>query len=370
MSNLDDLIQRYLNNTASDEDRAALMAMIQSEEFEVQIKNTISEDLRAEMLQKRLPDLESQIRSEAIYQRILATRTQSEVEKMWVERESQIEAPSTGKYLKRVWYAAASFVVLTTASVLLYTQYRQTQQPTAFIDQPSEQWIKISNSGTELQKIALNDGSIISLEPGSEVRYPEKFDAKREVYLSGEAFFEIAKDAAHPFLVYTNEVTTKVLGTSFRIKARQQSKEIVVAVTTGKVSVYAKPASAGFLSKSVQEVTLTPNLQAIYSRSDQCVVKQIVESPKVIAPQSLPKDYYTNTQVVQILSELGKSYGVEIKYDKEALANCTLVSDVMDGEGLYDQLEVICHALGGRYSIEGTAIVIEAGGCNQIDVKP
>ena len=91
--------------------------------------------------------------------------------------------------------------------------------------------------------MTLQDGSTVILEPGGEFRYNEKFLNPREVYLSGDAFFEVTKDASRPFLVYANEITTKVLGTSFRIKANQGEKEIVVAVKTGKVSVMANSVS-------------------------------------------------------------------------------------------------------------------------------
>ena len=191
---------------------------------------------------------------------------------------------------------------------------------------------------------------------------------KREICLTGEAFFEITKDAAHPFLVYTNEVTTKVLGTSFRIKAHRQAKEIIVAVKTGKVSVFAQPIDAG--AKKTQEVTLTPNLQAVYNRMQQSVVKKIVEKPSVIKPASVNKSYYTNIKVVTLLRALSESYGVEIKYSEAVLANCTLTTDIMDEENLYDQLEVICNALGAHYAMEGATIVIESHGCEKNDVKP
>jgi transmembrane sensor len=364
MNNLDDLIQRYLNNTASDEERATLMAMIRSGQYEDDIKDMISEELRAELLHNQTPDLVAQAKSEVIFKKILDART-PESEKMWIDRNDQ---PPTK--FKNAWrfigYAAASLLLLATAGILLYTQRSQPQTETAFEKQPDTSWVKIFNGQTHVEKITLEDGSIISLEPGSEIQYPEKFGDKREICLTGEAFFEIKKDAAHPFLVYTNEVTTKVLGTSFRIKAHQQSKEIIVAVTTGKVSVFAKPDAS---AEKIQEVTLTPNLQAVYDRMQQSVVKKIVEHPSIIKPPS-SKNYYTNVKVINLLSALSESYGVEIKYSEVMLANCTLTTDIMDEEGLYDQLEVICNALGARYAMEGATIVIESNGCEKSNVKP
>jgi transmembrane sensor len=179
-----------------------------------------------------------------------------------------------------------------------------------------------------------------------------------------EAFFEVSKDATRPFLVYTNEVTTKVLGTSFRVKAYHREKEIVVAVKTGKVSVLAQVAQPAFFKKNVQEITLTPNQQAVYTRS-QNLVKTIVEDPHVITQQPVLKNNYTNTSVVSILKALGESYGVEIYCDEEALAGCTLTSDITSEDGLYEQLEIVCNALNGQYKIENAKIIIEASGCKQ-----
>lgn len=365
MNNLDDLIQRYLNNTASDEERATLMAMIRSGKFEDDIKDMISEELRSEMQCSQTPDLAAQAKSEAIFEKIMQARTQ-EQEKMWIDRNDSITAKNNRSW-KFVWYSAASLLLIATAGILVYTQRSQPQPETAFAGQPDTSWVKILNEQTQVEKITLQDGSIISLEPGSEIQYPKQFGDKREICLSGEAFFEIAKDAAHPFLVYTSEVTTKVLGTSFRIKAHRKSKEIIVAVTTGKVSVFAKPADAN--TEKMQEVTLTPNLQAVYDRMQQSVVKKIVENPSVIKTPSA-KNYYTNVKVVNLLKALSESYGVEIKYSEAMLANCTLTTDIMDEEGLYDQLEVICNALGAHYAMEGATIVIESNGCEKSNVKP
>jgi transmembrane sensor len=364
MNNLDDLIHRYLNNTASDEERATLMAMIRSGQFEDDIKDMISEELRAEMLYQQRPDLAEQAKSEVIFKKILDARA-PEPEKMWIDRNDRTPV-SLNRYWKLVGYAA-SLLLFATVGILVYTHRSQYETEMVFVKQPDTSWVKIFNGQTHVEKITLQDGSVVSLEPGSEIQYPEQFGDKREICLSGEAFFEIAKDAAHPFLVYTNEVTTKVLGTSFRIKAHQQSKEIIVAVTTGKVSVFAKPDAS---EETIQEVTLTPNLQAVYDRRHQSVMKQIVEKPSVIKPPSANKNYYTNIKVVNLLKALGESYGVEIKYNAVMLENCTLTTDIMDEEGLYDQLDVICNALGARYAMEGATIVIESNGCEKSNVKP
>ena len=149
---------------------------------------------------------------------------------------------SNGRYRTVLQYAAA-FIILLVAG--LYAYHWKSTNPDKIVKENSlaPEIIKVVNSGTTAQKLTLEDGSTVILEPGGEVRYNEKFLNRREVYLSGDAFFEVTKDASRPFLVYANEITTKVLGTSFSIKAKQGEKEIVVAVKTGKVSVMANSVS-------------------------------------------------------------------------------------------------------------------------------
>jgi transmembrane sensor len=121
----------------------------------------------------------------------------------------------------------------------------------------------IINKDGLVREVFLPDGSLICLFPGSRVAFSACFKSKkREVYLDGEAFFEVSHDAHRPFLVYTNALTTRVLGTSFFIKAYKKQKEIVVSVQTGQVSVYENiDHDSG--SKPRQEVILSPNQKVV-----------------------------------------------------------------------------------------------------------
>lgn len=219
--------------------------------------------------------------------------------------------------------------------------------------------VHLTNPGKEEKKIDLKDGSSIVLKPGGEVSFPETFGTTREVHLSGEAFFQVARDVNRPFLVHANEVTTKVLGTSFIIKAYREEKEIVVAVKTGKVSVYT---DAPQRKEAQPAVILTPNQEIVYNRDDNFMTRKLVDAPQIIAKEQLLKSMYTNAPVTQILEALEKSYGINIQYDEQILSHCTLTSDLTE-EGLYEQVAIICNALGAQYSIADMSIVIDAKGC-------
>lgn len=233
-----------------------------------------------------------------------------------------------------------------------------------FNERPSNDH-SIKNDGARMMEFFLADQSRIQLLPGSSIRFTDAFgSAKREVFLEGEAFFEVTPDEKRPFLVYTQDLTTEVLGTSFLIRAYSQQEEIVVTVKTGKVSVYTNSSSGGpRQTQSHQEVILTPNQQVVYNAGEQLTLRKLVSEPQIILPEPTLKDSYTNAPVIDILKNLEENYGIDVRYDAAVLSNCTLTSDMSD-EGFYEQIKIICNALGAQYKIEETAVVIEAAGCS------
>ena len=143
----------------------------------------------------------------------------------------------------------------------------------------------IQNEGVDPSHVDLPMAAQIVLHPGSKISFIETFDKpKREIFLEGEAFFEVAHDVNRPFFVYTNEVTTKVLGTSFTIRALPQDKNITVAVKTGKVSVYTHQDVSKKRSKP-SETILTPNQQIVYNREENKVSRMLVSVPQIIKPK-------------------------------------------------------------------------------------
>jgi len=247
-----------------------------------------------------------------------------------------------------------------------YLNTKETAEPviTRALRETHSDHQSISNEGSDVKELVLPDESRIQLLPGSSIRFLRTFvSKKREVFLDGEAFFQVTPDKVRPFLVYTQEITTEVLGTSFLIKAYKHQEEVVVTVKTGKVSVYTNIARDPGQTKPHQEVILSSNQQVIYNASEQLTLKTLVSEPQVILPEPTLKDSYTNAPVIQILTNLEENYGIDIRYDAAVLSNCTLTSDMSD-EGFYEQIKIICNALGAQYKVVETAIVIEATGCN------
>jgi transmembrane sensor len=261
------------------------------------------------------------------------------------------------------WAAVLALLALGIGWLVLSTSRFRTPARQNTIATTNGGWTRRSNTTQQVQAFRLPDSSRISLHPGSSVRYTTAFAGpRREVHLVGEAFFRVTKNPQRPFLVFTKEVVTTVLGTSFRVKAYANGKEASVAVREGKVAVQARegaqldaspahPAAAG--------VVLLPNQQVVYSASRRRLKKELVDRPVVLAPQSFE---FEERPVVEVLAALEKAYGVDIVYDKAKLANCT-VSITFYEEPLFEKLGLLCKSLGAYYSLADANIIIHSPGC-------
>lgn len=223
------------------------------------------------------------------------------------------------------------------------------------------------NSTSQTMELALSDGSKISLAPKGRIRYPERFDGeRREVFLEGEAFFDIARDPGHPFLVYANGLVTKVLGTSFRIKAYGGSREVTVEVRTGKVSVFAQSdphLKEKVADKQLQGVVLTPNQKIIYARNEVKMVKTLVEKPEiVVAKEEIPQFEFEDTPASDVFNTIARAYGIDILYDEALLKDCPLTAR-LDNQTLHDKLSIICKAVESSYEIVDGQVIIHSKGC-------
>lgn len=231
----------------------------------------------------------------------------------------------------------------------------------------SESLTEKVNSTSQTIELALSDGSKISLAPKGRIRYPERFDGeRREVFLEGEAFFDIAKDPEHPFLVYANGLVTKVLGTSFRIKAYGDSREVTVEVKTGKVSVFAQSdphLKEKVADKELQGVVLTPNQKIIYARNEVKMVKTLVEKPEIVVSKAeTPQFEFEDTPASDVFNTIGRAYGIDILYDEALLKDCPLTAR-LDNQTLHDKLNIICKAVESSYEIVDGQVIIHSKGC-------
>jgi len=262
---------------------------------------------------------------------------------------------------RRTWFQiAASILLVCGASFGLWQRFVPTSlssRDTAFGQQ--------AIAADEREVITLPDGSTVTLEPGSQLQVSADFEKKnREVTLIGEGFFEVTKDPARPFLVNTGKLVTRVVGTSFRIKAYDTDTSISVAVRTGKVTVFKRERAEATGGVSPEEVSLTPNQQVVFVRADEQLIKTLVENPLIVRSSVQTNSFeFNETPIPEVLKMLTEAYGVTILYDADVLASCNLTAS-LNKQDLYQKLDLICEAIHANYQVINGQIRVSGTGCN------
>ena len=286
------------------------------------------------------------------------------IRQTWAHIDAQTR--TDGKTVSMVWpklAAAAAILLIATVAIWLWIDQNNNNQ----LAVSSTGWEEVSNNGNDVRKVTLDDGTMVTLKPGSSLRYPLHFEKNnRVIQLKGEAFFEVTRDESRPCMVFALETVTKVLGTSFTVKAHDIDDEIEVTVRTGKVAVYANVENAGQLpDDNNKHIIVTPNQKAIFNRKNEDLKKSLAENPAPVIPvESLKKQKFEEAPLEEILESLQEVYQVEILFDKSALKKCRLTTTLND-QSLFEKLSIICDALGLGYRQENAKIIITGEGCGE-----
>jgi len=269
--------------------------------------------------------------------------------------------------------AAAIFILLAGLSWIVWTRNEtQSVDYTQLVADADEQLIEKVNNSKEPLLIRLQDGSTVKLSPKGKISYPAKNASKREVYLSGEAFFNIEKDPSRPFFVYANEVVTKVLGTSFLVRSYAAEKEVSVQVKTGKVAVFTRKdpdVKQKQNSAELNGVVIEPNQQIVFIRESVKMTKTLISSPEIVANGNANYNFeFDDAPASEVFATLCQAYGIEIIYDKSLMNYCPVTARLTDLP-LYEKLDLVCRAINATYERMDGKIIIEGKGCAQT-VKP
>ncbi|MDN5210877.1 DUF4974 domain-containing protein [Fulvivirgaceae bacterium BMA12] len=278
-----------------------------------------------------------------------------ELQKVFAQIDKKQQASVKSKVLDaNTWYSwrsVAAVLLLLVVSVSIF--YLNSEIPVS--DTPMEQveWIEKTVPHGQKLTTKLSDGSIIKLNAGSKLRFPKQFSASlREVYLEGEAFFEVERDTSRKFIIHTERVLTSVLGTSFNIKAYPEDQITQVAVATGKVLVQSEDHQGDIR----QSVTLRANEMAVYDKKDFNRLKAV----RVGESEFSWRDdilYFDKTPVPELVVMLERWYGKQIRLENEAFRNKTY-SGIFENETLKNVLEGIKFEADIKYEIKGNNVLI------------
>lgn len=205
----------------------------------------------------------------------------------------------------------------------------------------------------ECRSIQLPDGTKVMLNHFSSLTYPERFRGKRrEVTLNGEGYFEVSKNAEHPFIVQAEAVRVQVLGTHFNIESYPNDPEVKTTLFEGSVAVT--------IANNPERIILRPNESAIYNKENGSLT---LETPQNAAEEIAWRSgsfIFNHLPLQEIVRELSNSFGVEIKIEDEALYNYHLTARFSNGESLEEILHLLQQGRDFEYKRNDKGIIINA----------
>lgn len=183
-------------------------------------------------------------------------------------------------------------------------------------------------------QLILEDGTRVWLNAGSRMAFPTRFnDKNREIYLDGEAYFEVTHNSEKPFLVNAGEIALKVLGTRFDLSAYSSDKEIVTVLLEGSVAL--KDNSSFGLSRN--DVILEPGQKASFTRSNKVISIEEESDTEFFIAWTQGWFLFSKENLDIVFNKLERYYNVKFIYDKSFLSN-DLISGKLD---LKDSIEEV-----------------------------
>lgn len=249
------------------------------------------------------------------------------------------------------WKAAATALLIISAGIVLYLKRDLLlREQITFVEQYAPKG--------KVVYLSLSDGSQVWLNADTKFRYPQKFGSRsREVYLEGEAFFEVSKDASKPFRIHSGPLTTTVLGTSFNVKTYGAGTLQEVAVVTGKVSV------AYDVHQHSMELLLLPGQKAVLTKNADTLRTEEFSDMEAYTSWREGKLIFEDVPVEEVIASLGRFYNIDIQLGSEALHSCR-VTATFDPMPLEKVMYLLCFTLNAEYTQTGNSYFINGAGCD------
>ncbi|KQB37064.1 FecR family protein [Flavobacterium aquidurense] len=202
-------------------------------------------------------------------------------------------------------------------------------------------------------KLTLSDGTVVSVNSGTTLRYPEQFgiNGKRNVYLNGEAFFDVAKDKKHPFIVNANKVDIEVLGTKFNISAYPENPSVNSTLVEGSIKMYE-------VENKLNTVLLAPNQMATWNNNSKKITTKAVD-PTFYSAWTKGELAFKDTPFSTIAKIIQRTYDVEIINENTVLAKQNFTGSIKISESSVENiLELLKRDTPFKYSIKENTITI------------
>ena len=218
-------------------------------------------------------------------------------------------------YLKAAAAVAAIFIL----SLTIYL-FRD-----MYLNKPEKlAWIEKQTGMGEKLEILLSDGSKIHLNAGSKIKYTavNKNSANREIYLEGEAFFDVVHNDKKPFIVRSGNMSITDIGTKFNVKKYDTENETVVSLVEGKVEVFVPSVSKDKKYLSVKQ-------QLCYDNVNQSISIKDFEEGEVVGWLT-NRLLFKKESLAKVAVKLERNYGIKFEFGNQAVLQKELTADFRD----------------------------------------
>lgn len=315
---LQGLIRKYLAGTATDEEKAALTDWYRERTRDA---NVLPYENSAEEEKAKASALSKLTRQMAA--------------------ERQAGTKKTRKYLR----IAAAILLCFVGCVAVWRI--SNREPSVYI-------VLTKTLSGEHKKITLPDGTTIWLGAKSWISYPNRFaSGTREISFEGEAFFDVAKDKRHPFIVHAGTTNTRVLGTSFNIKAIPGKPVVSIALVTGHVA----------FSAGKQALKLEPGHEIVFNKSQQTMQMHTVENLSAILDRRNGSYEYHNLPVREVIDDINLNFNTHFTVEGK-VADCAFFGRLKPGQTPESFLRNLAVVVNAELIPKGDSFLIKGGGCD------
>ncbi len=272
--------------------------------------------------------------------------------------------------LRRLALALTAVIMLTAGLIVVNRSAHSTESRLAGSEPPHAAKEIITNTGSRT-RLTLPDNTQVWVNAGSRIHFDKPFaDGSREVSLTGEAFFDVTPDAAHPFIIHTKSVDIRVLGTSFNIKSYPTDKTTEATLIRGSIEVSIR-------NRPSDKIILKPNEKLVVANEDSLLKK--VPHRREIRPESLvviskptyeqhsgamiETSWVDNKLIFQdepfsdLARQMERWYGISIRFETTHEEELRFTG-TFEKETVRQALDALKLTARFNYSIEGTQITI------------
>ncbi len=276
------------------------------------------------------------------------TGERAEVYTRMLQRLHKKITPAKGRVHSFSWIRVAAVFLVIAAAALLLLQ----------LAKPATEMVIVANPTGKIRSVHLPDKSTVWLNAASELQYAKNFSEHRAVVLKGEAYFEVSHDAAHPFTVSAGELQTKVLGTSFNIKAYPEEEAAIVSLVTGKVEI-----TEG--SKSL--ALLQPSMQLWFNKQTHAAHTVALDTSAALAWKRGVLQF-EGENFGNIANTLERWYRVQFHFANPDISNCRYYLSIANTTTLDKMLQTLKQLTGMEFSYDADKKIVNVSGkgCSQI----